>query len=46
MVEPFMPPTMVFIQPKFQSKIVLGYWGIRGLAQQIRLILSYVGLEF
>ena len=28
------------------NKIKLGYWGIRGLAQPIRLLLAYTGLEW
>jgi glutathione S-transferase len=28
------------------SKLTLGYWYVRGIAQPIRLLLSYSGLEF
>lgn len=28
------------------SKLVLGYWPIRGLAERIRLLLEYLGLEY
>ena len=28
------------------SKIVIGYWKIRGLGQHIRLLMAYSGLEF
>jgi len=28
------------------SKVVLGYWGIRGLAQPPRLLLNFLGVEF
>lgn len=28
------------------SKLVLGYWSIRGLAERIRLLLEYLGLEY
>ena len=34
------------MNPKFGSTLILGYWGIRGLAQQIRLVLSYLGQPF
>jgi glutathione S-transferase len=44
--EPFLPPQFAALNPKFGSSLILGYWGIRGLAQQIRLVLSYVGLPF
>lgn len=44
--EPFLPPQFAALNPKFENTIVLGYWGIRGLAQQLRLLLSYVGLPF
>lgn len=37
---------MAALNPKFSNTLILGYWGIRGLAQQIRLILSYVGLSW
>jgi glutathione S-transferase len=37
---------MAVLNPKFESTLILGYWGIRGLAQQIRLVLSYFGLPF
>jgi hypothetical protein len=46
LVEPFLPPQMATMTPKFRETIILGYWGIRGLAQQIRLLLSYVGAPF
>lgn len=42
--EPFVPP-MVPIQPKYR-KVKLGYWGIRGLAQVPRLLLSFSNVEF
>jgi len=44
--EPFLPPQFAALNPKFEQTLVLGYWGIRGLAQQLRLLLSYVGLPF
>ena len=28
------------------SKPIVGYWDIRGLAQPIRLLLTYVGVDF
>ena len=28
------------------SKLVLGYWPIRGLAERIRLLLEYFGLPY
>lgn len=28
------------------SKLVLGYWKVRGLGQNLRLLLAYSGLEF
>lgn len=44
--EPFLPPQMAALNPKFSQTLILGYWGIRGLAQQIRILLSYLGLPF
>jgi glutathione S-transferase len=44
LVEPFLPATMPN-QPKYR-KVKLGYWGIRGLGQVPRLLLSYSGVEF
>lgn len=44
--EPFLPPQMAALNPKFDNTLIFGYWGLRGLGQQIRLILSYVGLPF
>jgi len=34
------------LNPKFGQKLILGYWGIRGLGQHIRLLMSYLGLPF
>lgn len=34
------------MNPKFNQTLILGYWGIRGLAQHIRLLLSYLDLPF
>jgi glutathione S-transferase len=31
---------------KSSPKVTLGYWAIRGLAQPIRLLLNYIGVEF
>lgn len=28
------------------SKLVVGYWGIRGVAQPLRFLLEYLGLPF
>jgi len=42
--DPFLPATMPN-QPKYRH-VKLGYWGIRGLAQVPRLLLSYSGVEF
>lgn len=28
------------------GKLVLGYWPIRGLAERIRLVLEYTGLQY
>ena len=33
-------------QKYLMSKLILGYWKIRGLGQYLRLLLSYTGLEF
>jgi hypothetical protein len=44
--EPFLPPQMAVLNPKFRETLVLGYWGVRGLAQHIRLMLQYVNLPF
>ena len=44
--EPFLPPQMAALNPKFETPLIFGYWGLRGLGQQIRLILSYLGLPF
>ncbi len=41
---PFLPP-FASISPKLPG-VKLGYWGIRGLAQVPRLLLSYTGTEF
>jgi len=41
-----MPPQFVFINPKFRHTLVFGYWPLRGLGQQIRLLLSYLGLPW
>lgn len=46
MIMPFVPADRAFVHPKFNNKLILGYWGIRGLVHQARLILSYVGLPF
>lgn len=46
MKEPFLPPQMVSINPKFNHHVIFGYWGVRGLGQQIRLLLSYTGTPF
>jgi glutathione S-transferase len=43
--EPFGPSAFMVVQPKFH-KVKLGYWGIRGLAQVPRLLLSYFGVDF
>jgi hypothetical protein len=37
---------MASFQPKFKETITVGYWDIRGISQQIRLLLSYVGADF
>lgn len=37
---------MAVLSPKFNQTLILGYWGIRGLAQPIRILLSYLGLPF
>lgn len=29
-----------------KGKVNLGYWGIRGLAERIRMLLEYVGLPY
>lgn len=42
--DPFGPP-MLALQPKYR-KVKLGYWGIRGLAQVPRLLLSFSGVDF
>lgn len=44
--EPFLPPQFAALNPKFSNTLILGYWGIRGLAQPIRLVLSYLGTPF
>jgi glutathione S-transferase len=44
--EPFLPPQMAVLNPKFESTLIFGYWDLRGLGQQVRLILSYLGLPF
>jgi glutathione S-transferase len=41
---PYLPPSAL-INPA-GKKVKLGYWGIRGLAQVPRLLLSYNGVEF
>jgi len=33
-------------QPGLQGPVVLAYWGIRGLAQPIRLLLEYTGCKY
>lgn len=42
--EPFVPP-MIPIQPRY-NRVKLAYWGIRGLGQVPRLLLSFSGVEF
>jgi len=44
MKEPFLPPFAV-LSPSL-SRVKLSYWGIRGLAQTPRLLLSYSGVDF
>lgn len=29
-----------------EEKLVLGYWGVRGSASELRLLLTYLGLDF
>jgi len=29
-----------------EHKVVLGYWGLRGLGEQLRHILNFCGIEF
>lgn len=43
--EPFVPPIVTSIQPKYR-KVKLAYWGVRGLAQVLRLLLSFSNVEF
>jgi len=31
---------------KYQIMATLGYWGFRGLAQPIRFLLAYLGVEY
>jgi glutathione S-transferase len=38
-------PSFITFQPKYRN-VKLGYWGIRGLAQVPRLLLSFSGVEF
>ena len=29
-----------------EGKVTLGYWGIRGLSERIRMLLEYVGIPY